>query len=188
MPNAMVWEVSQCFNRSPTPTKFMVNKWFDWQHLVWRSAGQDTSQHATPYVHNWYDELLDLCWFHLNCKPKCTNTIMVRITEACTEWCWSIPTFEEQNLYALQRRKTSKKKVEFAETCQFATWCPAILSCQTGMGATLLNSLCLDGETNLGGHGFDSINLHTSKEAWLENVCHLYSIHLYYFHNIVFDA
>ena len=27
-----------------------------WQKLVWRSLGQVTSQHVTPYVYNWYDE------------------------------------------------------------------------------------------------------------------------------------
>ena len=27
-----------------------------WQNLVWRSLDQVTSQHATPYVYNWYGE------------------------------------------------------------------------------------------------------------------------------------
>ena len=34
-------------------------------------------------------ELFELNWFHLTCNPKYTKTIMVLISKACTEWCWS---------------------------------------------------------------------------------------------------
>ena len=33
-------------------------------------------------------ELFELIWFHLNCHTKYT-TIMVLISNACTQWCWS---------------------------------------------------------------------------------------------------
>ena len=52
-------------------------------------------------------------------------------------------TFEEQNWYALQSSKL-QVKAEFTETWPLAAWCPIILSFQTGMGATLLNYMCLD--------------------------------------------
>ena len=42
-------------------------------------------------------ELFDLSWFHLRCNPKYTKTVMVLISNACTEWCWSTHTFEERN-------------------------------------------------------------------------------------------
>ena len=35
-------------------------------------------------------------------------------------------------------------KAEFTETCPLAAWCPVILSFEIGMGATMLNYLCLD--------------------------------------------
>ena len=47
-------------------------------------------------------ELFELSWFHLHCNPKYTKTIMVLISKACTEWCWSTHMFEEQNWYALE--------------------------------------------------------------------------------------
>ena len=34
-------------------------------------------------------ELFELNRFHLGCNPKYTKTIMVFISKACTEWCWS---------------------------------------------------------------------------------------------------
>ena len=34
-------------------------------------------------------ELFELNWFHLTCNPKYTTTIMVLISKACTERCWS---------------------------------------------------------------------------------------------------
>ena len=34
-------------------------------------------------------ELFELNRFHLACNPKYTKTIMVLISKACTEWCWS---------------------------------------------------------------------------------------------------
>ena len=34
-------------------------------------------------------ELFELNWFHLTCNPKYTKTIIVLISKACTEWCWS---------------------------------------------------------------------------------------------------
>ena len=34
-------------------------------------------------------ELFELNWFHLTCNPKYTKTIMMLISKACTEWCWS---------------------------------------------------------------------------------------------------
>ena len=37
-------------------------------------------------------ELFELNWFHLSCNPKYTYTIMVLISKACTEWCWSTHT------------------------------------------------------------------------------------------------
>ena len=50
--------------------------------------------------------------------------------------------FEEPKWYHLQSSKL-QVKAEFTETCQLADWCPAILSFQTGMDATLLNYMCL---------------------------------------------
>ena len=47
-------------------------------------------------------------------------------------------TFAERNWYALES-SLPKVKDEFTDTCLLAAWCPAILSFQTGMGATLLN-------------------------------------------------
>ena len=70
-----------------------------WQHLVWRSARQATSQHATPYVYNWNGESV------FNCNINYTKTIMVLISKAWTEWCWSTHMFEEQNWYVLQSSK-----------------------------------------------------------------------------------
>ena len=46
------------------------------------------------------------------------------------------------NWYPLQNSKL-QAKAEFTETCPLADWCPAILSFQTGMDATLLNYMCL---------------------------------------------
>ena len=40
-------------------------------------------------------------------------------------------------------RAVTPSKTEFTETCPLAAWCPAILSFQTGMDATLLNYMCL---------------------------------------------
>ena len=37
--------------------------------------------------------LLKLNWFHLNCHPKHTKTIMVLISNSCTRWCWSTHMF-----------------------------------------------------------------------------------------------
>ena len=34
-------------------------------------------------------ELFELNWFHFNCNPRYTKTIMVLISKACTEWYWS---------------------------------------------------------------------------------------------------
>ena len=87
-------------------------------------------------------ELFELSWFHLNCNPKYTKTILVLISKACTEWCWSTHMFEEQNWYALQSGKL-QVTAEFTETCSLAACCAAILSFQTGMDATLLNYMCL---------------------------------------------
>ena len=43
--------------------------------------------------------------------------------------------------YALQGSKL-KVKTEFTEICPLVAWCPAILSFQTDMDASLLNSVC----------------------------------------------
>ena len=86
--------------------------------------------------------MFELSWFHFYCNPNYTNTIMVLISKARTEWCWSIHTFEEQNCYALESSKL-QIKVEFTETCPRAAWCPAGLSFQTGMDATLLKYMFL---------------------------------------------
>ena len=83
-------------------------------------------------------ELFELSWFHSNCNPKYTKTIMVLISKACIEWCWST---EEQNWYLLQSSKL-QVKAEFTLTCPLAC-CPAILSFQTGMDTTLVNYMCL---------------------------------------------
>ena len=45
--------------------------------------------------------------------------------------------YEEHNWYTLQSSKL-RVKAEFAETCPLAAYCPAILSFQTGIDATLL--------------------------------------------------
>ena len=86
--------------------------------------------------------LFALSWFHLNCNPKYTKTIVVFISKACTDWCWSTHTFEEQNWYPLQNIKLLIK-AEFTENGPLAASCPAILSFQTGMDANLLNYTCL---------------------------------------------
>ena len=44
--------------------------------------------------------------------------------------------FSQQNWYPLQSSKLQVKS-EYTETCPLAYWCPAILSFQTGMDATL---------------------------------------------------
>ena len=64
------------------------------------------------------------------------------MSKACTEWCWSTHTLEEQNWYPSQSSKL-QVKAEFTETCPLAAWCSAILSFQTGMDATLLNYMRL---------------------------------------------
>ena len=87
-------------------------------------------------------ELFELNWFHLNCHPKNTKTIMMLISKVCTEWCWSTHMFQEQNWYSLQSSKL-QVNAEFTETCPLADWCPAILSFQTGMDATMLNYMYL---------------------------------------------
>ena len=56
----------------------------------------------------------------------------------CFQWHCSV----EQNWYALQNSKL-QVIAEFTETCPLAAWCPAILSFQTGMNATLLNYVFL---------------------------------------------
>ena len=61
---------------------------------------------------------------------------------ACPKWCWSIHTCEEQNWYPLQSSEL-QVKAEFTETCPLAACCPAILSFQTGMDATLFTYMCL---------------------------------------------
>ena len=154
MSNAMVLWVSQCFNRSPTTATFKVNKWFIWQHLVWRSAGQDTSQHATPYVYNWYGELLDLCWFHLNCKPKYTKTI----SEACTEWCGSIPHLKIRTCMHCREENYHGKKLNLQRHVHLLLGVTP--SCHSKLAwVPLCLTLCAwIGETCLGGHRFDSIN------------------------------
>ena len=87
-------------------------------------------------------ELFELSWFHLCCNPRYTKNTTVLISKACAEWCWCTHTFEEQNWYALESSKL-QVKAEFTETCQLPAWCPAILSFQGGMDATLLNYMCL---------------------------------------------
>ena len=88
--------------------------------------------------------MFDLSWFHVNCKPKNTKTIMGLIVKACTERCCSTHTFQEQNLYPLQNsKKKLQVKAEFTETCPLAACCPAILWFRTGMDATLLIYMCL---------------------------------------------
>ena len=89
-----------------------------------------------------WQELFELSWFHLNCNPKYTKTILVLISKACTQWCWSAHMFEEQNWYALQSSKL-QVTAEFTDTRPLAACCSAILSFQTGMDATLLNYMCL---------------------------------------------
>ena len=81
-------------------------------------------------------ELFELNWFHLTCHPKYTKTMMMLISKACTEWCWSTHMCQEQNWHPL---KSSKLQVmtEYTETCPLAYWCPAILLFQTGLDATL---------------------------------------------------
>ena len=87
-------------------------------------------------------ELFELNWSHLNCHPQYTKNIMMLISKACTEWCWSTHMFKEQDWYPLQSSKL-QVKAEFTETCPLAGWFPFILSFQTGMGATLLYYMCL---------------------------------------------
>ena len=81
-------------------------------------------------------ELFELNWFHLASNPKYTKTIMVLISNACTEWCWSTHICWEQDWYPLQSSKL-QVKAEYTETCPLAYWCSAILSFQTRMDATL---------------------------------------------------
>ena len=84
----------------------------------------------------------EVSWFHVSCNPKYTKTIMVLISMACTEWCWSTHTCEQPNWNALGSSKR-QVKTEFTETCPLDDWCPVILSFQTGMDVTLLNYICL---------------------------------------------
>ena len=101
-----------------------------WQNLVWRSLGHVISQHAAS------------CWFRLHWNTYYTKTTMVTVFKAYTEWYWSIHTFEKQNRCSLPSSKL-QAKAEFTETCPLVTCCPAILSFQTGMNATLLNHMGL---------------------------------------------
>ena len=54
-------------------------------------------------------ELFELNWFHLTCNPKYSKPIMVLISNACTEWCWSTHMCEEQTWYPLQSSKLQVK-------------------------------------------------------------------------------
>ena len=65
-------------------------------------------------------------------------------SKACTEWCWSTHMCWEQNWYPLQSSRL-KVKAEYTETCPLAYWCPAILSFQTDMDATLHAHLYVSG-------------------------------------------
>ena len=100
------------------------------QNLVWRSLGQVTSQHATPSCRQLvWRKVFELNWFHLNCNPKYTKNIMILISNAWTEWCWSTHTFEDQNWYPLQSRKLQFKD-EFTETCPLAAWSIVMFQCR----------------------------------------------------------
>ena len=85
-------------------------------------------------------ELFELNWFHLTCIPKYTKTLMVLISMACTEWCWSTRVCLEQNWYPLQISKL-EVKAGFTKTCPIAACCSAILSFQTSMDAILINNM-----------------------------------------------
>ena len=88
------------------------------------------------YIQLVWWELFELNWFHLTCNPKYIKTIMMLISKTCTEWCWSTHMCWEQNWYPLQSSKLHVK-AEYTETCPLDYWCPAILSFQTSMDATL---------------------------------------------------
>ena len=47
------------------------------------------------------------------------KTIMVLISKACTEWCWTTHMFSQQNWYPLQSSKLQVKP-EYSETCPLA--------------------------------------------------------------------
>ena len=86
-------------------------------------------------------ELFGLSWFHFYCNQKYTKTIMVLISKACTDWCWSTHAFVEQNWwYALQSSKL-RVKAEFTETCPLAG-VPSSCHCP-GTGLLILVWRCL---------------------------------------------
>ena len=69
-----------------------------WQNLVWGSLAQiipsmQLLMYTTGMARVVYAKLM-----YLNYKPKYTKTV-VFISKACTPWCRSAHTFEEQNWY-----------------------------------------------------------------------------------------
>ena len=107
-----------------------------WQNLVWRSLGQVTSQHATPYVYNWYGESClnstDFIWLATPNAQKLEWCSYQRHAQSDVE----VLTCVKQNWYPLQSSKL-QVKAGYTETGPLAYWCPAILSFQTDMDATL---------------------------------------------------
>ena len=57
-------------------------------------------------------ESFELNWFHLTCNPKYTKTIMVLISKACTELCWSTHMCSEQNWYPLHSSKIQELNLQ----------------------------------------------------------------------------
>ena len=63
-------------------------------------------------------KLFELSWFNFTCNAKYTKN------------------YNGADIICMH-------KAEFTETCPLADWCPAILSFQTGVDATLLDYICL---------------------------------------------
>ena len=112
-----------------------------WHNLVWRSLGQVTSQHATPLCIWW--ELFGLDWFHLTCNASIHKNYNGAHIKGMHRVMLKYSHVLRTELVSIAESSKPQVKAEFTETCPLADWCPAILSFQTGMNATLLNYMCL---------------------------------------------
>ena len=83
-------------------------------------------------------ELFKLNGLHLTCNPKYTKSIMVLISKACTDQCWSTTMCQEQNWHPLQSSKL-QIKAEYTETFHLLTGVPP--SCHFELAWMLLYML-----------------------------------------------
>ena len=91
-----------------------------WHNLVWRSLGQVTSQHATTYVYNWYDEFFELNWFHVTFSLKYTTRGLSAYTARSSFKFFSIATNACMWMLAKQGERRIKKVIKGIHLMQFA--------------------------------------------------------------------